>query len=173
MSDRPGRPSLAERAERFGRVAETTLLTLVLAAMILLAAGQIILRNSVGFALAWADEALRIMVLWVSLLGAVAASREQRHVSIDALSRYLPHHLHHHLDRLTNGFVAGVCLFLAWYSWVFVADSWSADDRVLGGTVPAWAVQVVLPLAFGLLAYRHVVSVFTAPGRRVRAATDH
>ena len=82
--------TLAMRADRIGRAVETLLLVLVLGTMILVAATQIVLRNFWGTGFDWADEALRIMVLWVTMLGAVAASREGRHVSIDALSRYLP-----------------------------------------------------------------------------------
>ena len=93
---------------------ETGLLTLVLGAMILLAAAQIGLRNFFGGGFSWADESLRIMVLWVAMLGAVAASRDQRHVSIDALSRFLSPALRRWTRILINLFAAAVCLALAW-----------------------------------------------------------
>jgi TRAP-type C4-dicarboxylate transport system permease small subunit len=148
----------AWRAERFGRGIETALLALTLGAMIGLATLQIALRNFWGAGLPWADEALRILVLWVTMAGAVAASREQRHVSIDALSRYLPPGARRAGGALVGAFTAVVCFVVAWYSYRFVADSWSADDRVLGGSLPAWTVQLVLPTAFALIGYRYVVA---------------
>ena len=77
-------------ADRVGRWLENSLLSIVLVSMILLASGQIGLRNLFGSGFPWADEALRLLVLWVAMLGAVAASRENRHISIDILSRVLP-----------------------------------------------------------------------------------
>jgi TRAP-type C4-dicarboxylate transport system permease small subunit len=136
---------------------ETLLLVAVLAAMILVAAAQIALRNIWGSGLDWADEALRIMVLWVTMLGAVAASRERKHVSIDALSRYLPPRIARCTSVLMSAFTCLVCAALAWYSYRFVADSILADDRVIGGYLPAWAVQLILPVGFALLTYRHAI----------------
>lgn len=157
MSDGRSAATLG-RAERIGRTLETSLLVLVLSAMIVLAATQIVLRNLSFAGFGWADEALRIMVLWVTILGAIAASRDQRHVSIDALSRYIPRHLHRWIARLIDAFAATVCITLAWYSCLFVADSWSAGDRVLGD-LPAWAVQLILPVGFALMGYRYAISL--------------
>jgi TRAP-type C4-dicarboxylate transport system permease small subunit len=145
-------------ADRFGRAIETFLLALTLGAMIMLAAAQIVLRNFGSGGIDWADEALRLLVLWVAMLGAVAASREQRHVSIDALSRYLPRGMHPWTSFLVEVFTAGVCLALAWFSWLFVADSRMAEDMVLGGRVPAWTVQSILPMGFFLMGYRYTFS---------------
>ena len=137
---------------------ETFLLVLVLGTMILLAAAQIALRNIWGTGFDWADETLRILVLWVTLLGAVAASREQRHVSIDALSRYLPAGITRWTVTLIDAFTAIVCAALAWFSYQFVADSLLAGDRVLGGDLPAWSVQLILPIGFSLISYRYAVA---------------
>lgn len=150
--------SVADRADRLGRNIEIVLLSLTVGSMITLAAAQILLRNLWGGGIAWADEVLRILVLWAAMLGAVAASREQRHVSIDALSRYLPSTWHRAVVRLTSVFTAMVCFVLAWYSWLFVADSLEAADRVLNGAVPAWVVQAILPVGFALIGYRYAIS---------------
>ncbi len=167
------RLAVGDRAERLGRVVETALMALVLTAMIVLAAAQIALRNVWGGGLAWADEALRIMVLWLTMLGAVAAGRDQRHVSIDALSRYLPHRWRRGVGRTLDAFVAGVCGVLAWYSWLFVADSLAADDRILGGVVPAWSVQSILPVAFGLLGYRYLVTCLRSRQPQANPGAGH
>jgi len=166
-------PSLTERAARLGRLVETTLLCAVLGAMIMLAAAQIALRNLAGSGIPWADEALRIMVLWVALLGAVAAGRDKRHVSIDAVSRYLPYGIQRGLARWVDAIAGLACAVMAWFSWVFLADSWSADDRVLGGAVPAWAVQVILPVAFALMAYRYALGAVVPGSSEPREPVGH
>lgn len=155
---RQGAQALAVRADRFGRALETALLVGVLGAMILIAAAQIALRNFWNSGFDWADEALRIMVLWVTMLGAVAASREGRQVRIDALSRYLPSAAIRWTHVLVDAFAAIVCFVLAWHSYQFVADSFAAGDRVLAGEFPAWGVQLILPVGFALIGYRYTVA---------------
>jgi len=145
-----------ERAERAGRLAEDMMLVSVLAGMTILAALQILLRNVFNMGLPWADEALRLMVLWIAMLGAVAASRDERQISIDALPRILPDYLKPWAAVVVNAFTAAVALVLAWYSWVFVADAFSFGDRLLG-ELPAWIFQSVLPAGFFLIGYRYVV----------------
>ena len=75
MTDHRLPPPLA-RAVNIVTWLENALLVFVLAAMVLLAAAQILLRNFMGVSLEWTDQALRLLVLWVAFLGAVAASRE-------------------------------------------------------------------------------------------------
>jgi TRAP-type C4-dicarboxylate transport system permease small subunit len=154
---------LADRADRLARAVETFLLVLVLGTMIVLAATQIALRNIWGTGFDWADEALRILVLWVTVLGAVAASRERRHVRIDALSRYLSSVVTRRTAVLIDAFTAVVCAALAWYSYQFVAESWLAGDRVLGGKVPAWSVQLILPVGFALISFRYALACLRRP----------
>jgi TRAP-type C4-dicarboxylate transport system permease small subunit len=126
--------------------------------MILLGSTQIILRNFFNSGFGWADEALRLMVLWVAMFGAVAASREQRHISIDILSRVLPDSAKVWVAILVDGFTAAIALILAWYSWIFVADSYEFQDRLLND-LPAWLFQLVLPVAFFLIAYHYVIAL--------------
>jgi TRAP-type C4-dicarboxylate transport system permease small subunit len=151
-----GKPGLLDRAERFGRTAENAFLLTLLTAMLALGASQIVLRNFLGGGLAWADEALRIMVLWLALIGAVAASRDDRHISIDVASRILPPKARALVAAAVNLFTAVVCGALAWYAWDFVLDSREYEDQLLGG-LPAWWFQVVMPVAFLLIAYRYLL----------------
>ena len=71
---------------------EDSLLVFSLLAMLLIALGQIVLRNGFDSGVLWAESFARILVLWVAMLGAMVATRENNHISIDAVSRYLPNH---------------------------------------------------------------------------------
>ncbi|MEO7386912.1 MAG: TRAP transporter small permease [Gammaproteobacteria bacterium] len=151
-ADAPG------RAERFGRWLENALLAIVLFLMIGLAAAQVLLRGAFGGSLAWADEALRLLVLWAAMLGAIAASRDNVHLRIDLLSRFLPASWQRLSAALVDLFAAGVSGVLAWQSWRFVAESREYGDQVLG-TWPAWAFQSILPVAFILITYRYLAGL--------------
>ncbi len=156
MNETSSSPGLLGRAERLGRLLENSVLVGVLSAMILLAGLQILLRNFGGVGFSWADEALRLMVLWIAMIGAVAASREYRHISIDILSRFVPPTLRLWSALIVDLFTAGVSFALCWSSYEFVAQAFQFNDRLLGD-LPAWPFQAVLPVAFGLIGYRYTV----------------
>ena len=154
------------RAERWGRWFEGALLTLLLSGLILLASTQILLRNVFSSGLAWGDGLVRLMVLWLALLGAVAASRENKQIRIDLLSRSLSGMWQRVAWFTTDLFTAIVTGLLAWHSWRFVQDSRLYGDMLLDGW-PAWGFQLILPLGFLLICYRYVLrAVREALGRR-------
>lgn len=156
MNETSSSPGLLGRAERLGRLLENSVLVGVLSAMILLAGLQILLRNFGGVGFSWADEALRLMVLWIAMMGAVAASRDYRHISIDILSRFVPPTARLWSALIVDLFTAGVSFALCWSSYEFVAQAFQFNDRLLGD-LPAWPFQAVLPVAFGLIGYRYTV----------------
>ena len=148
--------SFLDRAWKAGKIAEDTFLVLILGAMVLLAGGQILLRNAFSIGFIWGDELLRMLVLWIAVAGAVAASRSDKHISIAVLDRFLPEvvqSLSRVLITLFTAFVSGV---IAWYSLQFVMTTYEYEDILLG-SVPAWWLQLVLPVGFGLIAYRYCV----------------
>lgn len=150
--------SIIGRLEKAGRAGEDAVLVLILTTMILLAAGQIFLRNFMDIGVIWGDEMLRMLVLWIAVAGAVAASRDDKHINIDVLNRFLPERVALFVKVLLHLFTALVCGVVAWHSLAFVQMSREFED-VLLGNVPAWMLQAVLPVGFGLVAWRY--SLFT------------
>ena len=148
--------NLLSRLDRIGRYSENVMLCLLLGLMIFLGAMQIVQRNFLSTSYAWTDELLRLLVLWLGLVGAVAASRDDRHISIDILSRYLPEKRINQVRLAVDFFTATVCAVLAWHCARFV---WL--EKEFGATVmtgqPAWIFEAVIPVAFALIAYRYAI----------------
>ena len=145
---------LLSRLERAGRIGEDAVLVLVLTSMILLAAAQIVMRNFLNFGFIWTDELLRMLVLWIGIAGAVAASRSDRHINVAVLDRYLPASIKTFAKVVIHLFTAIVCGIVTWHSAQFVLTSKEFGDLLLGG-VPAWLPQLILPVGFGLISYRY------------------
>lgn len=142
--------------ERLGRWVEDALLVVILTGMIVLATAQILLRNFFDVGFIWGDEMLRMLVLWLAVAGAVAASRSDRHIHIDLLNRYLAPRAATAVRVVTHLFTATVCGVVAWYSLAFVQTSLEFGD-VLLGNVPAWIPQSILPLGFALITWRYAL----------------
>jgi TRAP-type C4-dicarboxylate transport system permease small subunit len=140
------------RASLMARV-ETGLMCVLLLGSILLAATQILLRNVFSFSLLWADELIRFGVLWLAMIGAMAASSEGRHLAIGIVPRYFPEAWHRPARVLAMLFAALISGVLAWQTFRFVRDTLRYGDTVLGG-LPAWPFQLILPLGFGVMCLR-------------------
>lgn len=135
---------------------EDALLVLLLGAMIVLAAWQIVARNLFDTAILWGDPLLRILVLWVGFLGAVAAGRDDRQINVDVVSRVVDDPRRSRIRVVTDLFTAVISGFLAWHGTRFVQDA-RLYDEVAFGSVPVWITASVLPIAFGLLSLRYLL----------------
>lgn len=156
MTTQEEQSGILDRVERFGRFVENASLIIVLTAMVVLAAAQIVMRNLLDAGLPWGDEALRLMVLWVAMLGGVAASRDRRHIVIDALARLLKGAARRWVAFCIDVLSAGVAGILAWHSLIFVRDSQAFGDLLMND-LPAWPFQSILPVGFALIAWRYAV----------------
>ncbi len=124
--------------------------------MILLAVGQIVLREIFNTGFVWADEAIKLTVLWLAMVGSIAAARENRHIRIDLLSHLLPARAVALTRILVDIFAAIVSGVLAWHCWRYLQLEIEFEDTVLVD-MPAWIAHVILPLAFALISYRFLV----------------
>lgn len=154
--------TILNRLEKVGTLAEDSLLLVILISMILLAGAQIFLRNFFDYSLFWGDEMLRLMVLWLTVAGGLAASRMNRHISIAVLDRFLPAAMQMAVKVLLDLFTASVCALLSWHSARFVMSSYEFGDTLMKNT-PAWLLQIILPVGFGLMAYRHLLFAIKRP----------
>lgn len=145
-----------QRLRRICTVCEDTLLALMLFGMIGLGALQIVQRNFFDSSFVWTDELLRLLVLWIAMAGAVAASRDDRHIVIDLLSRFLSDRHALSVRSILDLFTLSICALLAWHSGRFVYGEWEYGATLLGG-LPAWPFQAVIPIAFAIIAYRYTL----------------
>ena len=117
--------------------------------MILLAAYQVIARNFFDTGLLWGDALVRVLVLWVTFVGATIASRNDEHIRIDLLTRFtgerssrlagsVPlalHRFHRRCVRLVQ-LLSSCC-------------STIEDGIIAFAAVPAWICELVMPVGGG------------------------
>ena len=153
----PARRPLHQRAE------EAALVALV-ACLLCLAFAQILLRNLFQVTWFWADPLLRHLVLWSSFLGALIATREDRHIRIDAVLRLLPGRWRPAVGAAGDLAGAVLCGILSPIALRFVLDERAYGAEAFPG-MPAWVAQVVFPGVFAGMSLR-----FLANGvRRLRS----
>jgi TRAP-type C4-dicarboxylate transport system permease small subunit len=82
------------------------------------------------------------------------ATRYDKQITVDALSRFLPERWRAVLRVVTDLFTAGVTGVVAWHAGRLVLDDRAAGSMVFG-SVPVWVCELILPVAFGVIAVRY------------------
>jgi TRAP-type C4-dicarboxylate transport system permease small subunit len=95
----------------YERLEEILLVSLVVL-MVSLGFLQILFRNLISVGIVWIDSLVRHMVLWIALLGASVATRENRHITIDIISGRVPPAYYSWIQGAIQLFSALVCLLL-------------------------------------------------------------
>ena len=132
---------------------EEGVLVLLVGSLLVLAFAQILLRNFLGITWLWGDPLVRHLVLWSSFLGALIATRLDRHIRIDAVLRLLPRRPRLVAAALGDAIAAAVCLILTPLAARFVIDEHDyGGDAFLG--LPRWTLQLVFPIVFGGMGLR-------------------
>lgn len=156
----PSSSSLWKRIAFFLNRLEEILLGCLLILMVLLGFLQILLRNVVSIGLFWIDPLLRHAVLWVALLGASVATREDRHISIDLLSQRLGTRTRYGVQALIHLFAAVVCFLLILPAVHFVQEEYPMG-KILALGIPTWASQSILPVMIAVLCFRFLGKTWT------------
>lgn len=149
---------------------EDALLTCLLLVLVLICCGQIGLRLLFDSGWVWAEPASRALVLWLAMFGALAATRDGKHIAIDVVPRLLPATWRRVSWIVTQAFAALVCGAMTWYCLRLLALEREAPVLLFGG-VQSWVAMLILPAGFGLMMLRFTLSAF-APPPAVVAAKD-
>jgi C4-dicarboxylate transporter DctQ subunit len=164
-----------ERWERLDEIIgrmEQLLLVILLSLMIILAFSQIVLRNFFSTGLSWGEPLVRYLVLWVGFIGASIATKEGRQISIDVLSSWGPGSWSSVIQVVTSLFSSFICGLLT-----FAALKFIRNEAQIGGItflgIPTWMPQLIIPVAFGLMALRFALLPFKTVSGSAAPGSTH
>ncbi len=137
---------------------ENSLLILILGVMVLMAFLQVVLRNLFHSGILWGDIFLRHLVLWVGFIGASLATRSERHINIDVLTRLLSKKIIPYIRIFVNLVAIAVGSVLVKAAFVFVRYEYEAKT-ILFTNIPAWYFELIIPVGFALISFRFLLKV--------------
>ena len=140
---------------------EDTVLVGLLLLMISMAVLQIFMRNLFDSGILWGDSLVKVLVLWIGLLGAMIASRNSHHISIDILSKFLPQQIKKITNFIISVFTSLVCGVMAYYSLSFVIME-KQDGYTAFANIPAWVCESIIPIAFAIISLRYLFLSITS-----------
>jgi len=149
---------------------EDLIIALLLTATMGMALYQIVLRNVMGTGFVWGDILTRLMVLWLGMVGAMAATRQRKHISVDLVTRFLSPGWRRMAERVTTFFAGTVCLVAFYFCLQFVISEYEAGDLAFA-QVPYWVCESILPLAFFIIAVRYFIQFLMTMTRGLKATS--
>ena len=109
--------------------------------------------NSLMGYLDWSEPFVRLLVLWLTFLGASLITGENKHIKIDLFSSLLPPKW-----ELTREFVLSLVCVVISATMLKVCIDYIKMEMEFGGTMflhlPNWAGQMILPAGFALILFR-------------------
>ena len=132
MVDSPDRDPAPRRRSFLDLAAPLRILVgIAFATIVTLTIAQVFFRFVLDSPLVWSEEVVRILLVWMTFVGAAVVFWDGRHLTVDVLFLRLPRGLKavlRHFNRM-----AAVCFLaaLAWYAWPLVEIGWYVGSGAL------------------------------------------
>jgi TRAP-type C4-dicarboxylate transport system permease small subunit len=142
-------------------------LLLSVAAALVVAMVNIILRKTSDYSLYWSDEVVRKVIYFTTYMGCVAAVRSRALIRIDVLPQMVKA-LKKPLDLVNHLAVLVFAVCMVWLGWRMTMMAY--DDpyaRTSSLQLPEWYFYALLPLVGGMMCVRTLLLIFEEwAGRR-------
>ena len=104
----------------------------------------------------WLDILLRQLVIISGFLGAMLATRQRSHITVDAVGKLLEGRLEHTVQMATSLVAAIICAFLALSGWELIQIGLEYPRQLIPWA-KEWHFQLAFPIGWGLLAFHFVM----------------
>jgi tripartite ATP-independent transporter DctM subunit len=138
---------------RWLRDVENLLVSLALAALVLLPLVEIVLRKVFQAGISGATAFQQHLTLLIGLLGGALAARDGRLLTLSTLMDLLKGQGQAFARVFSSAFAAGISVFLCVAAAQLVQTEKEAG-KILAYGIPLWTIQSVMPVSFGVIALR-------------------
>ena len=108
---------------------------------------------------AWIEATASLLVMWLTIGGAVIAARQHQHLGIDVLSQRFGPRTQRVLGLLIALFAAAVCGVLADASWELLQLEREVPTEA-NAVIPGWIKLSALPVGFALMGLHYLIQMF-------------
>ena len=137
---------------RYFHHGENAIVTLALAALVVLPLSESVLRKTLHLGLSGSTAIVQHFTLILGVIGGVIAARENRLMPLSTLTTLLKGKEKTAALIFTGACSAAVVALLCWASLQFVLSE-RPGGKILAYGIPVWVVQLVMPLGFALLTF--------------------
>ena len=97
----------------------------------------------------WAEEAARLLLIWLAFVGAALAFQRKHHISMNVVVRWFPRHIQERLEAVVGVVGIAFCLAVVSETASVMASRWTRVSPVMGLPYLLFALPLALGLAIG------------------------
>jgi len=144
--------------EGFNRF-EKFVLGLIMCMLLIMGFAQVVFRFVLEMPLAWAEELMTFLMIWVAYLGASAATNERKHIIVSMFVDLLPKRLRLGFTVFSQILWLACSIAMAYLGWHITLNYINRGAVTLGGKYPFWCASIAIPICMSLMAIRVVVLI--------------
>lgn len=157
---------------------ENTLAVVSMTAVSLLIFAQVVSRYGFNHTPIWSEELSRFLVVWSIFIGVAIGVRNNQHIGVDAVIRFLPSKLKLASEVLLNLIGVVVLGILIFNSIEFIQHTMEYEQLSPAMRIPMYIPYIAMPvgLSLSILHFIHnIVKLLTVPGEAEHAlsASEH
>jgi C4-dicarboxylate transporter DctQ subunit len=147
-------------------VATQHLATVTLLLAVVLNFTNVVGRYGFSAPIAWAEEVMLFMMVGIVFLGAVAVSREGRHIRMDVIVTLMPPAWQQRFDKLAAVVEIAVAAAVTYLAYPLVHMLAMFDQRSQAAELPLYIPQSLIPIGFALMAIVTAARLAGAAGEK-------
>ena len=125
--------------------------------------------NTVLNSIDWSEPFARLMVLWITFLGASLLTGDNKHIRIDFLGHFLSPSLKITREIILSLASITVCIIMFWASVGYIKMEMEYGTSSIMG-ISAWKWQLIIPFGFSLITIRFLIGfiqgIFDLTGKK-------
>lgn len=138
---------------------ENAICVVTLGAVSLIIFGQVISRYFFHYTPLWSEELSRYLIVWSIFIGVSVGVRENKHIGVDALIRFLPPTLKVAGECLLNLIGIVVVVVLIYTGIQFIGRTIEYEQLSPAMRLPMYIPYLAMPVGLGLSAVRFVQNI--------------
>lgn len=119
-----------------------------------LLAVQIVNRYILGTSIVWLEEIARISFVWMIYFSAAGATRDDRHIRIEIIDLFVGQAVVRWVTLIADILTIGFDLAVVWLGLLLVQSTVQYGDVTPVTNIPMGIIYAVIPVCYGLMAYR-------------------
>jgi TRAP-type C4-dicarboxylate transport system permease small subunit len=130
----------------------TVLLIVIFASVVL----QVVNRWLVKASIPWTEELARYCFVWLSCVGISLGVRQNRHMNVDLIDKYLSEKNRCLLGGMVDVVFVVLCFFVVYCGMKYVSKLKNYGQKSAALQLEAWVIYLAGPVGFGLSLFRIV-----------------
>lgn len=151
---------------------ENTIAVISMTTVSLIIFGQVVSRYGFNYTPLWSEELSRFLIVWSIFIGVSIGVRNNQHIGVDAVIRFLPHKLKVAAEVLLNLIGIVVLAVLIYTSIEFIRHTMEFEQLSPAMRIPMYIPYIAMPvgLSLSIIHFIHnIVKLFLIPDEAEKA----